>query len=141
MELPQIYTGRWRNAELARLDCQPVSISRGDGRNLAFSYRKVWLLAPSKATFSMSDAAAAEQSYREGLDEIGVERIQARLQELAEESGLPLVLLCHENVMEGQECHRRWFASWWHEQTGQVIPELEPGMIEESDELRQPRLL
>jgi hypothetical protein len=136
-----VYTSRWRNKELARLECQPVSISRGDGRRPGFAYRKLWTLCPSRETFGIEDAAAAEQSYRQGLEEIGVEKIQDQFQELSEESRIPLVLLCHEDVMEGQECHRRWFADWWLEQTCQVIPELEPGMIEESDEVRQPRLL
>lgn len=138
----EIFTSRWKNPELQRLDCQPVSISRGDRRRPGFAYKKLWDLAPSKATFAMSDAYAARASYRAGLDEIGVELIQDPLQELADQSGLPLVLLCHEDVLgKGDGCHRRWFASWYEEQTGIEIPELEPGMIEESDELRQPRLL
>lgn len=137
----EIFTSRWQNKDLARLACQPVSISRGDGRGARFRFRRLWDLAPSRKTFGIEDVAAAEQSYRAGLDEIGVERVRDQLQELAEESGLPLVLLCHEDVLHGDDCHRRWFADWYGEQTGQVIPELEPGMIEESDELRQPRLL
>lgn len=137
----ELYTARWKNKDLARLECQPVSISRGDGRGARFRFRKLWDLAPSSETFAMSDSATAKASYRAGLDSLGVELIQDQLQEFADAAGAPLVLLCHEDLMEGQECHRRWFASWYEEQTGQVIPELEPGMIEESDELRQPRLL
>jgi hypothetical protein len=137
----ELYTSRWKSAELPRLECQPVSISRGDGRGVRFSYRKLWTLCPSRETFGIEDAAAAEQSYRAGLEEIGVEQIQAQLQELAEESGLPLVLLCHEAVLEGKECHRRWFAAWYEEKTGQAIPELQPGDLADAAEVQQPRLL
>jgi hypothetical protein len=137
----ELYTSRWKNKELVRLDCQPVSVSRGDGRGVRFSYRKLWDLTPSKATFAMSDADAARVSYREGLEQIGAERIRDQLQELADAAGAPLVLLCHENVMEGQGCHRRWFADWWLEQNGIEIPELQPGDLADAAEVQQPRLL
>jgi hypothetical protein len=137
----EIFTSRWQNKDLARLACQPVSISRGDGRGARFRFRKLWDLAPSSETFAMSDSATAKASYRDGLEEIGVERIRDQLQALSEESGLPLVLLCHENVMEGQECHRRWFADWWLEQNGIEIPELQPGDLADAAEVQQPRLL
>jgi hypothetical protein len=37
----------------------------------------------------------------------------------------PLALLCFEDVHAGQLCHRRMFAAWWHEQTGELLPEYE----------------
>jgi hypothetical protein len=34
------------------------------------------------------------------------------------------ILLCFEKVDEGEACHRRTFATWWEEKTGQEVPEL-----------------
>lgn len=138
----ELYTSRWANRELARLDCQPVSISRGDKSGVPFSYRKVWDLAPSRETFALQDAEEARTIYLQGLDEIGVERISDALERIADDAGrLPLVLLCHEDVLEGQDCHRRWYAEWWLEQTGEHIPELAPGDLPDADGVAQPRLL
>ena len=45
-----------------------------------------------------------------------------------------LVLLCFEDLTQpGLKCHRRLFATWWHENTGEAVPELEP-------DVRQDRL-
>jgi hypothetical protein len=139
----ELYTSRWANRDLAHLSCLPVSISRGDGRGAAFRYKKVWDLAPSRETFAVEEATEAEQSYRSGLEEIGLERIEGQLQRLHDENGgLPLVLLCHEDVLGKHElCHRRWFAGWYEELTGNLVPELEAGMLSESAEVDQPRLL
>lgn len=139
-----LFTSRFANRDLARLECQPVGIARGNPRYpTGYKYRKLWELAPSRETRAITNPNAAAASYRAGLDEIGVERIEARLRELQSEAGgLPLVLLCHEDVHGGgHTCHRRWFSRWFHEQTGQTIPELEPGMIAEITEVSQPRLL
>lgn len=34
------------------------------------------------------------------------------------------MLLCYEDVSQGLNCHRRTFADFWEQQTGQAIPEL-----------------
>jgi rubrerythrin len=44
----------------------------------------------------------------------------------ARHGGERLVLLCFEDVLAGESCHRRTFAQWWEEQTGQEVPELDP---------------
>ncbi|MDR2170525.1 MAG: hypothetical protein LBP59_10320 [Planctomycetaceae bacterium] len=37
----------------------------------------------------------------------------------------PVVLLCYEDVSKvGQWCHRRMFAEWWENKTGEIIEEL-----------------
>jgi hypothetical protein len=37
-----------------------------------------------------------------------------------------VLLLCYEDVLAGDWCHRKVFAEWWQEQTGQVVEELRP---------------
>jgi uncharacterized protein YeaO (DUF488 family) len=69
-----------------------------------------------------------EADYINKLDDLGPGFIKGRLESLATELGnTKLVLLCFENVHEGQRCHRRTFARWFEETTGQPVPELEPG--------------
>jgi hypothetical protein len=66
--------------------------------------------------------------YRERLEKIGVDVLRAEFEAIAARNdGKRLVLLCFEDVLAGQPCHRRTFAAWWAERTGQVVPELEPG--------------
>jgi hypothetical protein len=68
-----------------------------------------------------------EQTYRARLDDLGVEAIRALLQRCRDDVGNDrLVLLCFENLNElGKSCHRRIFATWWEENTSEVVPELE----------------
>ena len=48
--------------------------------------------------------------------------------ELYEDEGMgkDVVLLCYEDIRKGPNdwCHRRTFADWWQQRTGEVIPEL-----------------
>jgi hypothetical protein len=53
-------------------------------------------------------------------------RVVALLARIARQHpGQRLMLLCFERVPE-QECHRRWFASWFEQRFGLVVPELPP---------------
>lgn len=66
------------------------------------------------------------QAYRERLDRLDVDALAERFEVIsAEEGGQRLVLLCYEDVLGGQLCHRRVWADWWYERTGQLIPEIE----------------
>jgi hypothetical protein len=64
------------------------------------------------------------------LNGLGVPAIEKALAALRSQAGKrEIVFLCFEslspkNVSEGQFCHRRIFAKWWHEQTGEEIAEL-----------------
>ena len=40
--------------------------------------------------------------------------------------GERLCLLCFDDVHAGEECHRRWFASWFERRFGIDVPELPP---------------
>jgi hypothetical protein len=65
-----------------------------------------------------------QRRYRQRLDAKS-ERIVALLARLARRHGQRLVLLCFEDVWAGQVCHRRWFAEWFEQRHGIVLPELE----------------
>lgn len=63
-----------------------------------------------------------DEAYRRRLDHIGVDTIRAALAEIAAEHGGPLVLLCWERP--GEHCHRRTWAAWWEDRTGETVPEV-----------------
>lgn len=130
-EIPQLFTSRWADKTLARLDAVPVGISRGAPRwSLPYRYRTMRELAPSREVFGIEDPGEFAEAYRTGLDEIGVERIVSGLSRIAEEEGgKPLILLCWERP--GEFCHRRVLSGWLHERTGVEVPELVPGVLPE----------
>jgi hypothetical protein len=58
---------------------------------------------------------------------VSAERLWGAFQRIsAEHGGRRLVLLCFENVLAGESCHRRMFAEWWKDKSGQEVPELDP---------------
>jgi hypothetical protein len=65
--------------------------------------------------------------YRERLEQIEPGVLTGTFASISERhGGARLVALCFEDVHAGQFCHRRVFAAWWHERTGQPVPEVEP---------------
>lgn len=87
-------------------------------------------LAPAKALLNAYrsghvDDEEFDERYLAHLNQIGVDKIRDRLELIAESmDNDELVLLCYEDVSQGLKCHRRTFADWWEQQTGQAIPEL-----------------
>jgi len=73
----------------------------------------------------LSDAEFAAR-YRERLDKTGVAKLQRVFHAIsAKHGGARLVCLCFEDVLGREQlCHRRTFADWWQERTGQPVPEL-----------------
>ena len=70
------------------------------------------------------DHEAARAAYRTRLDQRG-DAIVAGLADLARRHpAQALCVLCFEDVQAGKECHRRWFATWFEERHGIVVPEL-----------------
>lgn len=64
--------------------------------------------------------------YRARLEKTGVDAIEARFRALIDTYRRPLALLCFEKLIApGEFCHRRIFAAWWEEQTGEPVPEYE----------------
>ena len=64
-----------------------------------------------------------EAGYRERLDRFGVDQIRAELATLTgDRPGCVLLCFCD---LEKSCCHRRLFARWWKERTGEEVAELE----------------
>ena len=82
-------------------------------------------LAPRRAILRLR-GAEFEQAYRAQLERESLEQLSMTMTEIAEAAGAPgLALLCFEDVLgTGLQCHRRIFASWWKEKTGQEACEL-----------------
>jgi hypothetical protein len=113
----------------------PVRISQGSPRfQLKVPLRHTLIdLAPSKMLRAIPDGPEFEQEFIDGylrqLDRIGTPAIHASFRSLAAFSKAgtdtnPLVLCCFENLSKGKTCHRSYFASWWTQETGQIVPEL-----------------
>lgn len=68
------------------------------------------------------------RAYRARLDKLDLDALRAKFDAISKRNGHKrLVLLCFEDVHAGQHCHRRDFADFWLERTGQRIPELGSG--------------
>jgi hypothetical protein len=71
----------------------------------------------------IADHVEFAKSYRGRLDAFGVETLAIRFAEISRaHHDRGLVLLCFEPA--GAFCHRRVFAEWWLQRTGQQVPEL-----------------
>lgn len=86
----------------------------------------VALLDPGYSYFR-ADAATFARKYRQHLDHVGVEAIRHALIRAADDTNADrLVLCCFERRITGPaDCHRRQFADWWLQLTGQRVPELD----------------
>jgi hypothetical protein len=126
----RLYTSRWQNRDLEKLDVVPVGISRGTPRfPVSYRYRRLPDLYPDGWMFGIEDDARFNEAYCKKLDRIGVDRIAAQLERISrEEGGGDLALLCYE--ADPARCHRSAFSSWWFEQTGQRVEELAQNSVQ-----------
>jgi hypothetical protein len=125
----RLFTSRYRNPELAdRLDLVKVQTTVGAPRwTLEYSLERSAAVTPYGAFRAGGDEW--RDIYVARLEEFGIEEIRRQFAEISgRHGGRDLVLLCFEDVhREGDDaCHRRAFAAWWQEQTGQVVDELPP---------------
>lgn len=80
----------------------------------------------------MLAAGYGAKEYHAQLRAVGVEDIRKQLEAVKKAAGRREVLLCcfeslaPDKVAEGQWCHRRLFADWWKEKTGEEIAEYQP---------------
>ena len=122
----------------------PVRITLGKPRfKVGFEYEEIRLLAPTPAIFRLKSDADFEREYLAHLDRIGAERLRDAFDAVSgKHRGRRLVLLCYESVVDGEVCHRRMFAQWWEQQTGQDVPEsaVRDRGISEHNEREQPKL-
>ncbi|MGW0822573.1 hypothetical protein [Streptomyces sp. NPDC002845] len=107
----------------------PVRITRGAPR-FKLSYQlthSVRELAP-RAEYLTQPRPDFTTAYRADLDVLGVQRVAALLEAIAGAAGdHRLVLLCFEDLADPTLwCHRRIFAAWWKEATGDDVRELGP---------------
>lgn len=133
----KVFTGRFFNEYPSEV--VPVAISVGKPRD--FEGEVLGLLAPW-GLFKRLSGEAFRLAYREALERIGVVRIRRALEAIsARHGGTDLVLLCWEDVSKGASCHRRIFAEWWEEKTGEKVEELPPLEKRERPVALQLRLL
>lgn len=130
----ELYTSYWGNQDLAhRKDLVPVGISRGVPRGelakrLPYRYKRLVDLAPPSELFKRWKADTVDleeyvRVYRRYLDSLGPKEVVGQLEKKsADNGGKPLVLLCW--CSPGELCHRRVWADWYRETTGQEVPEL-----------------
>jgi len=127
---PKIYTSRYNNRKLKDFDGVKVQISmRLPEWYLGYVPERIKLLEPRGVEWDEN----FEANYRKQLEKIGVEAIEREFQRLwSEYPDKPIILLCFENVYE-KDCHRRMFARWWQENTGETIEELEKPPVPKPD--------
>jgi hypothetical protein len=85
-------------------------------------------LAPTREMLAIGDACTFDKMYQDRLDDLGVDEARRLLNDCVERANNKrLLLLCYEDLTKpGLRCHRRLLSAWWHEKTGEVVPELEP---------------
>ncbi|WP_406303753.1 DUF488 domain-containing protein [Streptomyces sp. NBC_00885] len=122
-----LFTNRYQAYQLPQ--GVPVRITLGAPRfklpySLTHAMRE---LAPRRDYLSWPEPEFTK-AYRADLDRLGAARIAERLREIAEaETDHRLVLLCFEDLSKPTLwCHRRTFASWWKDTTGDEVRELSP---------------
>jgi hypothetical protein len=119
----KIYTSRFSNRKLKDTEGIKTRISMGKPKwNVGYELEACKVLMP----FGIPWNDNFEKEYRLHLEAIGVQAIKNELNRLSEKNGnKDIILLCYEDVNKGKSCHRRMFANWWFERTGEEIEELE----------------
>ena len=105
----------------------PVRITLGQQVWWTPPGRARWLflaeLAPRRSYFR-ADAATFDREYLAQLERHAGD-IEAKLGWLTGAYG-DICLCCFERRVRGPaDCHRRLFAGWWEQRTGEVVPELD----------------
>lgn len=122
-----LFTNRYQ--EYREAQGVPVRITLGAPR-FRLPYKiagSVPELAPRREYFS-KPLPAFTTAYRADLDRVGAARIAELLQGIADRArDHRLVLLCFEDLADPTLwCHRRIFATWWKDVTGDEVRELGP---------------
>lgn len=103
-------------------DVAYVSIAVGNPRySVPYEIVNAKIIKPY-GVFGKYHGIEYEQKYFERLDSYGVQAIAEELKKVAGNHE-NVILMCHER--DWTTCHRRMFAKWWFEKTGEVIPEID----------------
>lgn len=122
-----IYTSRFANPVLKYGEYTAARISVGAPRwKLGYQIAGAIPALTPKGLRHIKDVDTFRPLYYARLDSFGVEKIRKELQYF-ESFGKPVVLLCFEDLRLGDPvwCHRKLFADWWKDKTGEIITELE----------------
>ena len=122
----RLATSRYDAGDLIRASgLVPIAISVGAARGLPFELAgHVGMLAPSG--LAGVEGERFDAAYRRQLDHYGPAAIGDVLAGFVTGHRAPgAVVLCFEDVLAGETCHRRTFAAWWQDRTGTTVPELE----------------
>jgi hypothetical protein len=126
----RLATSRYHANELIQVSgLLPIGITVGAARRLRYELAgNIGMLAPHG--LRELEGEAFEFAYRERLEHFGVTAIADVLSAFVAAYQAPgAVLLCFEDVLAGEACHRRTFAAWWQARTGIDVPELEPAQV------------
>jgi len=116
----KIFTSRFSYRELGSSGLVKISIASRPPRSRV-GYRVISYRRLMPDNIELGDRF--DWRYLARLEMYGVELISDELRGLS--GGGDSVLLCNENVVAGETCHRRLFAEWWAEKTGEEVMELE----------------
>jgi len=121
----QIYTSRYANRSIEKYHLSVYGISLYHVRHKTAFKIEGYLkeLAPTRDMFGLP-YNIYRPKYLAILNKLGVDRIRELL--LSVTDGKDVVLLCFEDLRKPDKwCHRRIFAEWWQEQTGEKVKELQ----------------
>lgn len=128
----RLFTSRYSNPKLRDGEVVPVVTSRGRPKwPLGYELlHEVEALMPRGWMFSL-DRERFDREYVKHLERVGVRAIREALREIEDAHGLPVCLLCFEDVRKDDGtpesehwCHRAVFARWWQDKTGWPVEEL-----------------
>jgi hypothetical protein len=121
-----IYSSWYGNKEIATTGIFPVGISLYPPRwKTAFKVRyRIRDIAPTQDMLEM-EYGPYFRRYIKQLEGLDIVKLQKNFKEISANGAHDIVLLCFEDInKEGEWCHRRMFAEWWHKKTGQKIEEI-----------------
>lgn len=125
----RIFTGRYSDPAIAGAGLVPLGITRYRPRfPLPYALKaNVSALAPSAALLARAKSGAVtpaqfDAEYVRGLERVGTAEILRQLASL-QGTAAGVILLCFENVLIGERCHRLTLASWLERRAGIKVDE------------------
>ncbi len=122
-----LYTARYQNSTLAAHPAGKVQMSLGAPKfRLAYDIHQLLDLAPAGWMLTKPEAEFSDLYVKLLERRGGVPFFGERFAEVARTAGVDqLALLCFEDIRKpGLFCHRRIFARWWEQRTGDTVEEL-----------------